>query len=55
MTTADEDARFAIEPEPEEDERAAIERAAALLAGQPGEQRSDWWRQGVREALRPPA
>lgn len=40
-----------IRPEPTPAEREAIEEALARLVAAPREERSQWWREGVREAL----
>jgi hypothetical protein len=42
-----------IAPEPSADERQAIEDAVARLLAEPGDPRSAWWREGVRETTSP--
>jgi hypothetical protein len=42
--------KFRIDPEPEPDERAALEQALARLrAAAAAPERSAWWRAGARE------
>ncbi|MEO8290081.1 MAG: hypothetical protein ABI649_03695 [Gaiellaceae bacterium] len=40
-----------IRPEPTPEEREAIDEALARLTGEPVPPRSQWWREGVREAV----
>ena len=40
-----------IGPEPSPEEREALERALAALAGPPPDGRGAWWRAGVEESL----
>ena len=42
-----------IAPEPEPEEREALERALARLLSDPPDPRSAWWREGVREGVNP--
>lgn len=44
-----------VKPEPEPEEREALERAVATLLGAPRDARSEWWREGLRETLSPQA
>ena len=44
-----------VTPEPDPEEREALERARAPLLWPPPDGRSEWWREGVREALNPEA
>jgi hypothetical protein len=43
-----------IVPEPSPEERAALEEALAEVIREPAEAYSEWWREGVREALTAP-
>ncbi len=38
-------------PEPTPEEREALERALARVLAERGRERSDWWREGVRESV----
>lgn len=40
-----------IRPEPTPEERGAIDEALARLVSEQPEPRSQWWRDGVREAV----
>lgn len=44
-----------VTPEPEPEEREALERALAPLLAAPRDPRSEWWREGLRETLNPEA
>ncbi|MGH3023152.1 MAG: hypothetical protein ACRDNI_05805 [Gaiellaceae bacterium] len=40
-----------VTPEPDPEEREALERALAPFLAGPPDPRSEWWREGVRENL----
>lgn len=43
--------RAVFDPDPDPEEREALEIALGRLLAAPAEPRSAWWRQGVEEAL----
>jgi hypothetical protein len=44
---------YEVTPEPEPEEREALERALERLLAEPKDSRSEWWRVGVGENVMP--